>query len=101
MEHEMVVLNEKNFGMTKRILTELVVASFVVAGPQTVVHGRSLEPRNPAAGDTCWVGLALTQRLLPSRDGWVLVSNVVIQGSSGVLQEAGGVKRQQGGVQAC
>ena len=88
---------DENIFETKKIVGGLVVALFVVAGPRTVVHGRSLEPRNPDAGDTCWVGLALMQCLLPSREGWVPVSNVVVQGSSGVQQKAGVVKQQQGG----
>jgi hypothetical protein len=75
---------------------ELVV-EYVVAGFQMAVHGLFSALRNPAAVGTWWVGLASMQRLLPSRDGWVLVSNMVVQGPMGVQQEAGAVKRQQGG----
>ena len=44
---------DENIFETKKIVGGLVVALFIVAGPRTVVHGWSLEPRNPDAGDTC------------------------------------------------
>ena len=84
----MVELKRKILDAVEKMV-ELVVVGYVVVEYQKAVHGLSSEPRNPAVVDTCWVGLAPTQYLLPSRDGWIPVSNTVLQGSEGVRRETG------------
>jgi hypothetical protein len=87
-------LVEKVLEMLKKNSARFVVALFVVEGSRMAVYGPFSDQRSLAAAvDTSGVGLASTRHLLPSRDGWVPVPNVVVRGSSGVQQKAGGVKR--------
>ena len=86
-------LSEQIVAPVGRLEVVPVVIKFVVIGSQMAVHGQSSELRDPVTMDTCLAGLASTQCLWPSQDGWVPVSNMVLQGSEGVGQGMGAVKR--------
>jgi hypothetical protein len=86
MKHEMAEQDENFFETMKKNAMGLVVASFFVAGSQTAAHGRSVDTRGLGGARAWWGG---TQHLRPSQNGWVWVSNGVIQGLRDVVQEAG------------
>jgi hypothetical protein len=65
----MAGVDERNFERAKKILTGLVVASFVVVGFRTGVGSLSSELRDLA--DASWVQWVTTQHPLPSRNVWV------------------------------
>jgi hypothetical protein len=72
------------FEIVEKIAAGFVVIESVIITSQMAVHSQSSESRGPALVGTCWVGLASSQCLQPSRDGWVQELNAVVQGSKGV-----------------
>jgi hypothetical protein len=69
----------------------LVVVSYVVEWSQTAVYGLSSDQRSLA--DASWGQWVTLQRLRPSQNVQVSMSNVGLQSSQGVRREMGAVKQ--------